>query len=442
MQRFVFGCAVFALCASVVLSVAHSVYAQDISSTNYQILTPAVSAGGGYATSDNFSLLGVISGFSQARSSATSYNLAPGFAAYPFVSTPVITATAGDASASLSWTAATGVLGYTVSSYSVGQTTASGGPYTFTAVGNVLSYTASSLTNGTTYYFILRVLDPQGLTIATSSEVSATPAAAAPAAAVASGGGGGGGGSIATPAGATVHFRGRAYPNSTVVLLKDGQIALSSVAGGDARFDFSLTDVSAGSYMFLVYGIDSAGNKSLPLSFPATLSLGATTNVSGIFIGPTIDVDKAEVRRGDNISIFGQTSASSTVTIAVHSDTEHFMTTTSDETGAYLYMFDTAPLEFGSHLAKSKAATAGQISNFSASVGFAVGDQTVEKTLKPTCARTGDLNCESRVNLVDFSIMAFWYARPLTPLGAKADLNNDGKVNLVDFSILAAHWTG
>ena len=50
------------------------------------------------------------------------------------------------------------------------------------------------------------------------------------------------------------------------------------------------------------------------------------------------------------------------------------------------------------------------------------------------------MNKDSRVNLVDFSIAAYWYKRSTPP--PSADLNGDGKVDLVDFSILAFYWTG
>ncbi len=422
--------------------------AQDVTSQSYQILAPVITSGGGYANSSSFSLLGVISEFVHGASSSLSFGSNPGFAAYPFVSTPVVSATGGNTSVALTWTAATGVLGYAVSGYSVGQSGGSGGPYSFTSVGNVLSYTASSLANGTTYYFILHVLDPRGITIATSSEVSATPAAPPPPPPSNNNNGGGGGpggpvGPVVTPSGgATVSFSGRAYPNSTVVLLKDGQIALSTLAGGDARFQFSLTGLSAGGYIFSVYGIDSAGNKATPLSFPETLEQGAMTYISGIFVSPTIDVDKSEVRKGDNINIFGKSPASSVVTISVHSNPEFFVTTNSDKDGAYLYTLDTAPLDMGDHLAKSKATLSGQISNFGAAVGFAVGNQSILKKAGAACGLVGDINCDGRVNLVDFSIMAYWYRRSLSGNGPKADLNHDGRVDLTDFSILAAHWTG
>ena len=46
------------------------------------------------------------------------------------------------------------------------------------------------------------------------------------------------------PAQTTVSFSGRAYPMSSVTILKDGQIALQTIAGPDANFSASLTRLS------------------------------------------------------------------------------------------------------------------------------------------------------------------------------------------------------
>jgi hypothetical protein len=243
-----------------------------------------------------------------------------------------------------------------------------------------------------------------------------------------------------------VNFSGRAYPKSTITLLQDAQVKASTVADANAMFQISLTNVTAGNYIYSVYSEDSAGNRSGLLSFPVSVTEGATTNITGIFISPTIDVSDSVVKQGDNIAIFGQSAPKSTITITVNSSVELFLQASSDAVGAYLYNLDTSPLELGSHLAKSKAAVDGEISDFGQTVGFAVGTQTVTKKpgVNNNCplGPKGDLNCDGKINLVDFSIMAYWYQRTLSGNGLKADLNHDGKVNLVDFSILASHWTG
>ena len=166
--------AVFVL---LLLAGAHSSVADTFTSSSYQMQTP-VMLPGGYGSSTSFRLLGVIDIMGLASSSSSSFALRPGFLAYPFASSPVVTATAGSGQVALSWTAATGYVGWTASGYSVGKATASGGPYTFADVGDVLSSTQSSLTNGTAYYFVVRVLDAFSNVIATSSEASATPVAA------------------------------------------------------------------------------------------------------------------------------------------------------------------------------------------------------------------------------------------------------------------------
>jgi len=253
------------------------------------------------------------------------------------------------------------------------------------------------------------------------------------------GGGGGGGGYIPPTPQTTVNFSGRAYPKSTVTLLKDAQIAASTAAGADSNFQISLSGISAGNYIFSVYSEDKNGNRSSLLTFPVGVTSGVTTNVSGIFIAPTIAVDKSEVKRGDNIAIFGQSVPNSEITISVSSDEEFFNKVNADASGVYLYNFDTSPLAMEQHFTKSKAAHNGEISSFSKTISFLVGTKNV--VAKPTeVVSKGDMNNDKQVNLVDFSITAYWYKRPSPP--ASVDLNSDGKVDLVDFSIMAYFWTG
>lgn len=248
----------------------------------------------------------------------------------------------------------------------------------------------------------------------------------------------GGGGDFGIPlTGAT--FSGRAYPGSTVTLLKNADVAARTVAGSNASFNISLSGLSAATYVFSLYSEDANGNRSSLYSFTVTLTEGAITNVSGVFIAPTITADKSQVKRGDILTILGQTVPKGTVTITVNSNEELFFETNADPNGAYAYSLDTAPLDFGAHLAKSRAAAAGAVSAYGKAVSFEVGTENVPA--KPGMPRPGiDLNGDGRVNIVDFSILAYWYKRPNPP--AATDLNGDGKVTLVDFSILAYYWTG
>lgn len=430
--------------------------ADEFTSSSFRVLDPVL-APAGYSTSTGFQLWSTITEIALGTSSASSFSLGSDFLRFPFASTPAVSATAGNAQVALSWTASQGFSGWTASGYNIGQSTTSGGPYTYTSFGNVLSSTRTGLTNSTTYYFVIIVKDIFGYAIATSTQVSATPTAPAttpaptptptPTPSGGGGGGGGGGGYVAptTPASPTaVILSGRAYPLSKVSVLKDGQLAVTTIAGPDSNFTITISDLSAGNYKFSVYSEDGNNIRSSPFTFPIYITAGATTKIDGIFIAPTIAVDKSQVKRGDTIAIFGQSAQASEIIISVNSEQEIFVTKKSDDKGVYLLNFDTSVLDLGQHSTKAKASLSGEISAFSNTLGFLVGTKNMPAAVGKIFMK-GDLNEDGHVNLVDFSIAAFWYKRPLSALFAPKEvnhLNGDGKIDLVDFSIMAFYWTG
>jgi hypothetical protein len=418
--------------------------ADEFTSSSFKVRDPVLQiASSTEMQSTNFRLIGTVGQIAIGTSTAASFGVRGGFLYFPKVTSPVVSATPGDAKVSLSWTASQGFLGWNVSGYNVGRSTSSGGPYTFTSsLGNVLTHTVTGLTNGTTYFFIVRAEDAFGNSIATSSEVSATPVATSPPPPPPPSGGGG---IFAAPE-TKVIFSGRAYPKSVVTLLKDAQIAATTIAGADANFSITLTGLSAGNYIFSIYSEDGKGIRSSLLTFPVSVTSGATTNVGGIFIAPTIAVDKSEVKRGDNIAIFGQSAPQADIVISVTSEEEFFGKTISDKDGIYIFNFDTSFVDYGTHHAKSKASIGNQaVSNFSNVVSFKVGTKNVLASLPQKCPAKADLNSDCRVNLVDFSIAAYWYKRPISAEFSRKEktlLSGDGKVDLVDFSIMAYYWTG
>jgi hypothetical protein len=258
------------------------------------------------------------------------------------------------------------------------------------------------------------------------------------------GGGGGGGGMVVTPS-TSVSFSGYCYPGSTVVLLKDAQVAATTIAGSDAKFQINLTNLSAGSYLFSLYGESIQGRRSSLHTFPISLTKGSLTSISGIVIAPTIATDKEVVRKGDLITIFGESAPHADVLITVSSDEEFFDQTEANDDGVYIHHFNSGILEMGEHYTKSKSTLSSELfSGYSEAVTFTVGSKNVSREVVPVCGRA-DLNCDGKVNLVDFSIAAYWYKRPLS--GDIIDrererLNADGKIDLVDFSIMAFYWTG
>ena len=105
---------------------------------------------------------------------------------YPAGSAPAaptgLSATAGNAQISLSWSAVSGA-----TSYNVKLSTTNGGPYTTVSSPTGTSFTNTGLTNGTTYYYVVTALNANGES-ANSNQASATPV-----------GGGGGTNLLANP---------------------------------------------------------------------------------------------------------------------------------------------------------------------------------------------------------------------------------------------------
>jgi hypothetical protein len=257
--------------------------------------------------------------------------------------------------------------------------------------------------------------------------------------------GGGGGAPVSSPVtfnpnSGEVFFSGVAYPMSEVILLRDGVFLAQTTAGPDAKFELHASGITPGTYTYSIWSKDYRNVKSITSSFSVNVSPGVGTVISGIYLPPTIDVDKTQVKRGEPIVVLGASSPSSVVSILVHSSQEIVKTTKSDKNGLWQYTVDTLELEYGSHSANARWKDSTGISPLSMDVGFIVGDTTILKKSAPKS--TADISGDGKINLVDFSIVAYWYKKSSVPKDSPADVNHDGKVDLKDFSVLAYYWTG
>lgn len=272
------------------------------------------------------------------------------------------------------------------------------------------------------------------------------PAPPAPLPSGRGGGGGGGGGYAGPPAYQTAAiFRGRAYPASDITLLKDAAVVATTKAGPNASFEITVSNLAAGTYSFGIWGEDSQGFRPITQTFNIAVTSGVTTVVSGIFLPPTIGLNKTQVKRGDVLNIFGQSAPGSQVSITINSDVEILKKTIADAAGAWLYQFDTSEVDYGDHSTRSRGALDNAITAFSQVAFFKVGNTNILAKEPKKCPTKGDLNGDCKVDLIDFSIAGYWFKRKLSSdfLNIeKMGLGDRGVVDLVDFSIMAYYWTG
>ena len=276
-------------------------------------------------------------------------------------------------------------------------------------------------------FFLPAFVKAQQVDISISAEVSGPSVSPPP-------GGGGGGGAVTIVLPADVIFEGRVYPKAFLTLLRNGQVATTFFTENSGLFKKELTGVPSGTYTFGIWAEDTKGRKSVTLSFTVGLLPERTTTISGIFISPTIEVGPTQVEKGEIVDISGQVFPESEVNIFIASD-EIVKTTKASLKGDWIYKLDSSSLEEREHQARAKAVYSdGEQSSFSQSLSF-----LVVKRGALVC-QGADLNFDKKVNLIDFSILLYYWHQK-KPANICTDINQDDMVDLVDFSIMMYYWT-
>ena len=235
---------------------------------------------------------------------------------------------------------------------------------------------------------------------------------------------------------ATVIFQGKASPGAYVTILRDGRVAATLTADPLANFSATLTGIPAGIWTFGIWAEDKEGRKTLTISFTVSLTARTTTTFSGIFLPPTIDLSVTKIARGEVLNIFGFTAPQAEVSVFIGSPEVIVRKTKAKGDGGWIYPLDTSIIEEGSHTARSKSVSfEGEISPFSQTLGFWVGRPEIAK------CKGADLNFDGKINLIDFSILLYFWGKHPPLANPCADINRDGRVGLVDFSIMMYWWT-
>lgn len=246
----------------------------------------------------------------------------------------------------------------------------------------------------------------------------------------------GGGGSYIPPAPAEtkVILQGKSHSNSNVTVLKDGQVVTNTGSDSGANFKIEISNITAGTYTFGIWAEDIKGLRSITFNFTVNVQENTITTISGIFIPPTITINKNNFNLDDIVNIYGSTAPLSRVEVYVSSENPMIYIVDADNSGKWGHEIAAADLGKGDHIAKAKASDPdGLLSTYSKILAFSVG----EGAPAGLCAGA-DFNCDGRVDLIDFSIMLYWWGKD----NETADLNGDRKVDLIDFSIMMYWWTG
>jgi Dockerin type I domain len=268
------------------------------------------------------------------------------------------------------------------------------------------------------------------------------------------GGGGGSGGSSGSSAGggfestdapyrsgdARVIISGYAFPNSTVTVLVDGKVVETVRAGSSATYSVTLDAIAKGVYTFGVYGEGPDKVKSSTFSTSFTVTGARTSELTNIHVPPSIKVTPDPVNPGETLTVSGYALPNSVVTLQngkakMKSASES--TVTADGSGKWTTTLTTSNFSKGTYQIRAKSAQDGGVfTGYSGYTFYGVGEKAEGGTL------SADLNRDGKINLIDFSILLFWWNTNGGDSDPSADINRDGRVTLTDFSILLFNWTG
>jgi len=251
------------------------------------------------------------------------------------------------------------------------------------------------------------------------------------------GGSSGGGGSDEELGDTIINIIGRAYPSRTINFLLDTERVGSVRTDSSGEFEFS-TNASPGTATLGIWSTDENEVRSITLNNTFDVTQGAITNLNGVILPPTISLVSQNVNPGDIITVSGQSVPESTVELHIN-DSQIIETISSDANGDWVIDFDTGRIAVAEHILRARTIAGNPPltteSSFSTSLQLFVG-------VDGQVTQPSDLNRDGFINLIDFSILIFWWQTNGGSSDPPADINGNGSVSLEDFSILLFNWTG
>lgn len=250
------------------------------------------------------------------------------------------------------------------------------------------------------------------------------------------GGSGGSGGSTEDLGDTVIDIQGYSYPQRTLNILLDGDAVGSVRADRDGKFTFSI-DASPGATTLGFWATDNTGVRSITLTTTFDVTQGAITDIKGVLLPPTLFTTDQTVDPGDVVTLQGQ--AIPGVEVEVYVNDKIFTTAVANDEGIWTVDMDTSSLSLAEHIIKARyyrgSNTLRSDSSFSTALQLFVG-------VDGQPANNSDLNRDGRVDLIDFSILIYWWQTNGGTSDPPADINQNGNVGLEDFSILLFNWTG
>lgn len=237
---------------------------------------------------------------------------------------------------------------------------------------------------------------------------------------------------------AIIRIMGFSAPGTFISFTKGETVIGTDLTGPTGLFSKYFSAMEPGLHEISLYGVDLSNRATsiVPLSINAPAY--QTTTISNILLSPTVSIHSNTIYQGDPIYATGSAYPGTQITIFTDTPLRTYTASASASGNWTLTIGDTANYNPGDYRLNGIAQTGGGLQSLkSHNLVFTILSSGGGGGGSPCgLISNGDLNCDSQINLTDFSILMYYWGTN----DATADINADGVVDLTDFSILMYYW--
>lgn len=253
--------------------------------------------------------------------------------------------------------------------------------------------------------------------------------------------GGGGGGDVVFSDGGTLILQGRFAPNMSIAVVLSGALNQTVQTNAQGFFDARISNLKQGLYQISLTAFE-IGNRSYETSTSLSLYVArkTETTASNIKFPPLYQSTANTFLFGEEIPFVTKSTPMTNFELFLNGKSH--VSARTNVNGSFASTLKVR-LPLGTHETMLREKNGSTTLPFGKKYIFTVvkSKNTIPKDGDSVgCPKKGDFNNDCKVNIVDFSLLAYWHKRSGFP--AKYDLNNDTRITIRDFSILAFYWTG
>lgn len=231
------------------------------------------------------------------------------------------------------------------------------------------------------------------------------------------------------PQSGSLRFIGYASPGSLVFFLESGSVIGSQEANYASVFDKTFSSMAEGIHLISIYATDTGQRNTLTITFSINVIANATTIASGIVLPATITLTDSKVKRPAELQAAGKAKNNATVMVFIQGSGDSRTTEVATNASGDWSTNVNPKLHLGNK------------STYSMVLDGYGGQSELSHTRLYEVLLSADLNVDNLVNITDFSILMYSYAKTVIP-NVISDINDNNVVDLVDFSVMMSRWTG